>query len=131
MEHRREVGARRAERRRELERAAQQRLGIGVAAEPPGELGEHPHRRDVGRLPLEPRPQQPFGDREPPFASAAAAAISSGSWIAAATAAQCAASPPAVSPAAMRRSPSACHAAADRGGGGAGRKDGVTGMARP
>ncbi len=47
-----------------VERTPEQRLGVGVAAEAAGELGEHPHRGDVGRVGLEARAEQPLGDRD-------------------------------------------------------------------
>ena len=47
---------------RQLERAAQQILGIDEAAEPRRQLGHHPDRGDVGRLRLEARPQDVLGD---------------------------------------------------------------------
>ena len=55
-----EIGPRRREGGGELERAAQQFLGVGIAAEPPGQLGHHPDRGDVGRLFREARPQHPL-----------------------------------------------------------------------
>ncbi len=114
MEDRREIEPRLAERRGELQRAPQQRLGVGVPPEPPGQLGEHPHRRHIGRPPLEPRPQQPLGDRDPPLGERRRRFEQFGIAHGGGHRGQCAASPPATSPPAIRRSPSACQSSAER-----------------
>ena len=63
-EDQREIGARGGEVRRNLQRAAQQSLGVPHAADPRRKLGQHPDRPDVERIFLEVRLQQPFRDVE-------------------------------------------------------------------
>ena len=58
VEHGRQIRTRRMEPRSQLERAAQQVLGIAVTSDPPGQLGQHADRGDVGRDRLEPRLEQ-------------------------------------------------------------------------
>ena len=64
VEHGGEIGARGGEAGRQLERAAQQMLGVGEAPEPRGQLGHHPDRGDVERLGLEPRAEDRLGGRQ-------------------------------------------------------------------
>ena len=64
VEDGREVEARGGKARRQFYRAAEQRFGIDVAPDPPGEFRQHPDRRDVGRLLLQMVFQQPLGHRQ-------------------------------------------------------------------
>ena len=45
----RQIGAGRGEAGREIQRPPQQFLGIGIAADAPGQLGHHADRRHIGR----------------------------------------------------------------------------------
>jgi hypothetical protein len=60
-----EVGLGRGPLRRELDRPAQQMLRIAPAPDPRRQLAQHADRRDVERVFLEVRLQQPLGDVEP------------------------------------------------------------------
>ena len=63
----RKVGPGGVETRRKVERAAQQRLGVGIARDPPGKLGEHTDRSDVHRVSLKSVAQDRLGDFKPVF----------------------------------------------------------------
>ena len=65
VEHHREVRFGDEEVGREFDRAAQQILRILVTADPPRQLGEHPHRGDVEGVLLEPALQQRLGIVQP------------------------------------------------------------------
>ena len=66
-EHERKVRLRRRPAGRELDRAAEQILGVAPASDPPSKLGEHPDRRCVERVFLEVRFQDALGDVEAVF----------------------------------------------------------------
>ena len=64
-EDQRQIGPRRGEVGRDLERAPKQILGILHPPDPRRQLGQHADRADVERVFLEVRLQQPLGDVEP------------------------------------------------------------------
>ena len=64
VEHQGQIGPRGSERRRQIERAAQQVFAILVTPDPPGQFGEQPDRRDVERELLQLRAQQRLGARQ-------------------------------------------------------------------
>ena len=64
-EHQREVGLGCGPARRQLDRPAEQILGIAPAPDPRRQLGEHADRRGVERVFLEVRLEDPLGDVEP------------------------------------------------------------------
>ena len=59
-----EVGAGRGEGWGKLDRSAQQHFAVAIAADPRGQLGHHPDRRDVGRRRLEMGAEQRLGDMQ-------------------------------------------------------------------
>ena len=63
-----EIVARRGEARRKLEAAFEQILRIAIAAEARRDLGEHPDRRDIGRVLPEMGAEQCLGRRDAVFA---------------------------------------------------------------
>ena len=67
VEHQRQIGPRRGEARSQLHRAAQQRLAVLVAPDPPGQLGQHSDRGDIERMRFQMRAQARFGIVQPVF----------------------------------------------------------------
>ncbi len=65
MQHDRQVVPRAGEARGQLQAVRQQRLGVAVAADAGGELGQHADRRDVGRRGLQVGLDQPLGLAQP------------------------------------------------------------------
>ena len=64
IEDQREIGAGRREARRNLERPAEQRLGIAHSPEPRGKFGHHADRSDIVGIVAKLRAQQPLGNIE-------------------------------------------------------------------